>query len=121
MAKFVENYVNYIDEKRYKRNFIAKKSSMEPNKLSRILTGKQPITEDEMCALAKVVGRKVSFFLDDYRGWQVEESCAYYSMESSAEVRMFAEELRNFADAIDVVLGAANRIEISARSNEEWI
>lgn len=120
MARFVENYVCYIEAKRYKRSYIAQKAKIEVNKLSRILNGKQPIMEDEMDILAKAVGKNSSYFKDDFRVSHVREACAYYTTGSDEKIQLFTEELRSFADAIDVILGAQNRIKMAVRGDEEW-
>ena len=45
MSKFVSNYNQFLTTMQIKQNYISRKSGIKENKLSRILTGKQPASE----------------------------------------------------------------------------
>lgn len=65
MSKFTENVSAYVSAKKIKKNYISLKTGIDASKLSRIMNGKQPITEVEMDLIANALGQKCNYFLQD--------------------------------------------------------
>lgn len=63
MSKFVSNYNQFLTTMQIKQNYISRKSGIEENKLSRILTGKQPASETDLEALSTAAGKTLQYFL----------------------------------------------------------
>ena len=64
MTKYVENVNAYLSQMKIKQNYISKKSGIDTKKLSRILTGKQDATGNDMTAIAAALGKNVEFYLE---------------------------------------------------------
>lgn len=83
MSTFVENVNEFIAEKKIKQSFIALKSGMNTNKVSRILNRTQNATEKDMEAISNALGNSVDFFLSpNFRINSMEsdfEQVAFYS------------------------------------------
>ena len=63
MSKFVENVNEYITNNKIKQSFIALKTGMNANKISRILNQTQNATEVDMEAISIALGHSIDFFL----------------------------------------------------------
>lgn len=63
MSKFVSNYNQFLTTMQIKQNYISRKSGIKENKLSRILTGKQPASETDLEALSTAAGKTLQYFL----------------------------------------------------------
>lgn len=63
MSKLVSNYNQFLTTMQIKQNYISRKSGIEENKLSRILTGKQPASETDLEALSTAAGKTLQYFL----------------------------------------------------------
>lgn len=63
MSKFVSNYNQFLTTMQIKQNYISRKSGIEENKLSRILTGKQPASETDLEALSTAAEKTLQYFL----------------------------------------------------------
>ena len=88
MSKFIDNMNVFITAKKIKQSFIALKTGMNVNKISRILKGAQSATEEDMEALANALGYHLDYFLSpnfklEHRESETEQ-IAFYSgnMES---------------------------------------
>lgn len=63
MSKFVDNVNEYITSKKIKQSFVALKTGMNVNKISRILNQTQSATEKDMEAISMALGHSIDFFL----------------------------------------------------------
>lgn len=118
MTKYVENVNAYLSQMKIKQNYISKKSGMDIKKLSRILTGKQDATGNDMAQIAAALGKSVEYFWAE----QVEipelssfmpERIAFYTGSPTAEQKHMADMLLSFMENIDEVLSAKSRFENS--------
>jgi len=114
MAGFITNYKNYVETNKYKQSFIALKTGMDVNKVSRILNEKQPVTEIEMSDLANAIGKDISYFL--MPNFQINvpnlnvAPIACYMGSASKEQEELISNLIDFAECIDAILGVKFRI-----------
>lgn len=118
MSSFIEGYKKYISNKKYKQVFLAKKADMDENRFSRLLTGKQDITEKDMITLSRIVNKPVEYFFSDAVDKDINmdnAKCAYYISNESKEVRILAEELKQFVESIDAIMGLPGRVIESNR------
>lgn len=65
MSKYIENVNTYLTQMKIKQTFISLKTGIDKNKLSRILTGTQNITDLDMEKIANALGQKTEYFLSD--------------------------------------------------------
>lgn len=118
MTKYVENVNEYLSKMKIKQNYVSKKSGIDTKKLSRILTGKQDATGNDMMAIATALGKSVEFF------WNEDiavpgiasfdnERIAFYAGSPMGKQEKMAALLLNFMENIDEVLSAKSRFEQS--------
>ena len=119
MTKYVENVNAYLSKMKIKQNYVSKKSGIDTKKLSRILTGKQDATGNDMTAIASALGKDVEFF------WSEEciaasdissfmpERIAFYAGSPTDKQEKMADLLLSFMENIDEVLSAKSRFEQS--------
>lgn len=65
MSNFIKNINAYMSAKKIKNNYISVKTGYDASKLSRILNGKQPITEPEMKEISGALGHDCLYFMKD--------------------------------------------------------
>ncbi len=111
MSRFTENVNAYMSAKKIKKNYISLKTGLDASKLSRILTGKQIVTETEMDLIANALGHDCVYFLqDDLKMLSVNEGnyignvALCYAGNPSEPQKKIAEKLVEFAENIDNVL-----------------
>ncbi len=63
MSIFVKNVNDYIMTKKIKQSYIALKSGMNTNKVSRILNQTQIPNEQDMDSISKALGKSMEFFV----------------------------------------------------------
>lgn len=63
MSKFTENVNEYITTKKIKQSYLALKTGMNANKVSRILNKTQNATEEDMEKISNALGYPIDFFL----------------------------------------------------------
>ncbi|SDB54407.1 hypothetical protein SAMN02910298_02786 [Pseudobutyrivibrio sp. YE44] len=127
MSRFTENVNAYMSEKRIKKNYISLKTGLDANKLSRILTGKQIVTEAEMDLIANALGHDCVYFLQgDFKMLSVNEGnyignvALCYAGNLSEGQKKIAEKLVELAKNIDNVLSVkAAFYELVGDSNHE--
>lgn len=118
MTKYVENVNAYLSQMKIKQNYICKKSGMDTKKLSRILTGKQDATGNDMTEIAAALGKNTEYFwtesidIPDISSL-MPECIAFYAGSPTEKQKHMAELLLNFMENIDEVLSAKNRFENS--------
>ncbi len=118
MTKYVENVNAYLSQMKIKQTYVSKKSGMDPNKLSRILTGKQDATGNDMTIIATALGKNAEFF------WAEEikvpdistlmpERIAFYAGSPTSKQKHMADLLLCFMENVDEVLSARSRFKQS--------
>ncbi len=122
MTKFVENVNVYMSRMKIKQTYLSLKSGMDTKKLSRILTGTQDISSADMEKLAKALGQRPEFFMQD----KVEtvdvsqflpDKIAFYAGNPTQQQDEIAGKLEKLMENIDEVLSARYRfINISKES-----
>lgn len=121
VSKYIENVNTYLSRMKIKRSFISLKTGMDASKLSRILTGGQDVTSNDMEKIAHALGQRVEFFLTepfcvpDFEDRAATE-VAFYAGEPSKEQELFAMKLIDFIEHIDEVLGAKGRFLMAVGS-----
>ena len=121
MSRFIENVNTYLTKMKIKQSFISLKTGMDASKLSRILTGSQDITSNDMEKIAYALGQKVEFFLaepfcvPDF-GDRTATEVAFYAGEPSKEQEVFAMKLIDLMEHVDEVLGAKDRFLMAVGS-----
>lgn len=118
MTKYVENVNAYLSQMKIKQNYISKKSGMDTKKLSRILTGKQDATGNDMTAIAAALGKSVEFFWTESSDLAdisslMPEQIAFYAGSPTEKQKRMADLLLNFMENVDEVLSAKSRFEKS--------
>ena len=121
VSRYIENVNTYLTKRKIKRTFISLKTGMDASKLSRILTGSQDITSNEMEKIAHALGQKVEFFLTEpFCVPDLEDrtaaEVAFYAGEPSKEQEQFAVKLMDFIEHMDEVLGAKERFLMTVGS-----
>lgn len=114
MSKYIENVNDYLSKKKIKQSYISLKSGIEKNKLSRILKEAQEITVSDMESIAKSLGKKAEFFLNEEYSYEERADMyatdiVFYAGEPSAEQELFAENLVNLIRNADEILSAKAR------------
>lgn len=116
MATFMSNFKTYIETMKYKQSFIALKSGIHEQTVSRLMTGKQEIKEDEMIKLAESVNKDITYFLDPH--FKIEQHdmelspVACYFGNASGDKEELITNLTDFAECIDSILGKKFRLEM---------
>lgn len=114
MTKFVENVSAYLSRMKIKQSYVSKKSGIDTKKLSRILTGKQDATGNDIVAIAAALGKSAEFFwaenivIPDISNL-MPERIAFYAGSPTEKQEHMAELLLNFMENIDEVLSAKSR------------
>lgn len=114
MKKYIENVNTYLSQMKIKQTYISLKTGIDTKKLSRILTGSQPITGIDMEKIANALGKKVEFFLkDSFFVPQINEfpseKIAFYAGNPTSEQDEIAEKLEKMLENIDEVMSAKYR------------
>lgn len=114
MSKYIKNVNTYLSKMKIKQTFISLKTGIDKNKLSRILTGTQNISDSDMEKIANALGQKTEYFLSDvflipeYNSYSGRE-IAFYAGEPTGEQKMFALKLTDLIENADEILSAKNR------------
>lgn len=111
MSRFTENVNAYMSAKKIKKNYISLKTGLDASKLSRILTGKQVVTETEMDLISNALGHDCVYFLQNHLGIVGASEGGYignialcYAGNPSETQKKVAEKMVEFAENIDNVL-----------------
>ena len=118
MTKFVENVNAYLSQMKIKQTYVSKKSGMDSKKLSRILTGKQDATGNDMTMIAETLGKNVEFFWMESVEFPdistlMPERIAFYAGSPTSKQKHMADLLLSFMENVDEVLSAKCRFEQS--------
>ena len=122
MTKYIENVNAYLSQMKIKQTYISLKTGIDTKKLSRILTGAQPITGIDMEKIANALGKKVGYFLEDnFSVPQINEfrseKIAFYAGNPTSEQDEMAEKLEKLMENIDEVMSAKHRFLNMAKEN----
>lgn len=113
MTQFIENINEYIAHTKIKQTYISLKTGIDTKKLSRILTGVQEVNLADMEKIAKALGKRVEFFLQESMSLPQQEAhgerYAFYAGNPTEEQEEIAEKLVKFVENIDEVLSAKQR------------
>ena len=114
MTKYIENVNAYLSQMKIKQTYISMKTGIDVKKLSRILTGIQDISGIDMEKIAKALGKKVEFFLnDEFIVPQINtfmpEKIAFYAGNPTEEQEEIAKKLVELIENIDEILSAKGR------------
>lgn len=118
MTKYIENVNAYLSQMKIKQNYISKISGIDTKKLSRILTGKQDATGNDMTEIAAALGKTVDYFwaesieVPDISLFE-PECIAFYAGSPTNKQKKMADLLLQFMENIDQVLSAKCRFERS--------
>ncbi len=116
MGTFMGNFKTYIETMKYKQSFIALKSGIHEQTVSRLMTGKQEIKEEDMIKLAESVNKDTTYFLDP--GFKVGNQdlelspVTCYFGNASGDKEELIINLTDFAQCIDSILGKKFRLEM---------
>ena len=111
MSTFVSNFNEFLTTMQIKRNYISRKSGIEENKLSRILTGKQPASEPDMEVLSKAAGKSMQYFLNQNFNLNAGYSpssgrIAFYAGSPTEKQAEIVGNLLELMENVDVILSA---------------
>lgn len=114
MTKYIENVNTYLSQMKIKQTYISLKTGIDTKKLSRILTGTQDITSQDMERISNALGQKVEFFLSDaFAVPKINESApeqiAFYAGNPTAKQDEIAKKLEKLMENIDEVMSAKHR------------
>lgn len=115
MNKFIENFNEFLNYYKIKQSMLAKKIKYDPNKLSRLLSGKQKkVSMEEMIILAKAVGKDINYFIKEMNFPSendiYESEIAFSSGTPTKESEEFANILFDFIEHVDFIMGMENKI-----------
>ena len=111
MSKLVSNYNQFLTTMQIKQNYISRKSGIEENKLSRILTGKQPASETDLEALSTSAGKTLQYFLSQNfsvkKNYQSSATrIVFYAGDPTKKQSNIANNLLELMENVDVILSA---------------
>lgn len=119
MSGFIQNVKQYLSEKKIKQSYLSLMTGIEKNKLSRILSETQEVTESEMETIAKGLGRKPIFFLE--KAFVLEKAeevaqgkIAFYAGEPTKAQEKTAKCLIQWLENIDEIMSADLRFQMIA-------
>lgn len=120
MTKFINNVNKYLSEMKIKQAYLSMVTSINKNKMSRLLTGSQEESGTDMEKIARGLGKSVEFFLADSISIpQVNtpsvNRIAFYAGEPSGEQEQIANQLMELMENIDEVMSAKSRFTNIAR------
>jgi transcriptional regulator with XRE-family HTH domain len=119
MTNFINNFRTYINHHKLKQNIIAMKMEYDVNKLSRILNGKNKLTSEDMVRLAATVGKKVSYFTDNFsiiKPLLNETNHIAFNIDNpSEEKEAYANKLFDLLENIDIIMGMESKISHSLK------
>ena len=111
MSIFVSNYNQFLTTMQIKQNYISRKSGIDENKLSCILTGKQVASEDDLDVLSKAVGKSTGYFLNfeikintNYAVSSVRTT--FYGGNPTKKQGQVANNLLELMENVDIVMSA---------------
>lgn len=114
MVKYIENINVYLTHMKIKQTYVSLKSGINTSTLSRILNGSRDVNISEMEKIAKALGKKVDYFLDEKFELPVipnpsAPNVVFYAGEPDKEQERFAMQLIELLDNAEEVLGAEAR------------
>ena len=120
MTLFVENLNTYLSELKIKQTYLSKITGIDKNKLSRILTGSQPETGEDMDKISKALGKGMDYFLsEDFSVPELKavsrNKISFYAGDPAVDQEHIADRLIRLMENIDEVLSAESRFEQIAR------
>lgn len=115
---FIENLNSYVDANKIRHAYISLITGIEPSKLSRLMTGGQDTSYQDMEKLAGALGKKIDYFLQEnfnLRGFDdvTDAQYAFYAGMPSGKQQELAEDLILFIRNMDDILGAEDRLKNS--------
>ena len=114
MTNYIKNVNAYLAQRKIKQTYISLKTGIDKKKLSRILTGKQDISNTDMEKIASALGQKMEYFLTDpfevpQLSEYIPEKIAFYAGNPTAKQDEIAGKLEALMENIDEVLSAKHR------------
>lgn len=109
MSKFTENVNEYITTKKIKQSYLALKTGMNANKVSRILNKTQNATEEDMEKISNALGYPIDFFLS--ANFKIDdpeidyEQVAFYSGDVKSMNHDAVKDCINLLENIHSILG----------------
>lgn len=121
MSKIVDNINSYIENYSIKKTFLSKQTNIEKNKLSRILNNIQEPSIDEIEKISEALGKKMTYFMQDTlsfvkREYQETSSVAFYMGSPNEEKKELANQVFEFLECIDAIMGVQKKLEKSNTS-----
>ncbi|SNT11395.1 hypothetical protein SAMN05446037_104124 [Anaerovirgula multivorans] len=119
MSKFIQNLNDYIEHYNIKNSFIVKLTGIEKNKFSRLLNGKQDIQYEDMEKIANSLGKEISYFMQEnlmltQPQYEESTSIAFYMGAVDEAKKELANQIFDFLEHIDAVLGIQKKIDQDA-------
>lgn len=118
MTLFVENINQYLHDKKIKQSYVALKSGMTTQKLSRLLLGKQSATEEDINRISRALGYTSSFFLDEnfklpVLEYEERERFALYCGDMPNVDKRIVDDCIDFLESIHSVLGLEQELALA--------
>lgn len=119
MNKFIQNLNSYIDHYNLKHSFVAMRSGIEKNKLSRLLNSKQDINYVDMELIAKALGKEINYFIEENLiltngNYKDTTSIGFYMGSPDESKEELANQVFDFLEHVDAILGVRKKIKKDA-------
>lgn len=116
---FIENLNSNVDVNKITHAYISLNTGIEPSKLSRLMTGSQDTSYQDMEKLAGALGQKIDYFLqEDFIVSELDDvvdaQYAFYAEMPSEKHHKLVKNLIIFIRNMDDILGAEDRLINSA-------
>lgn len=97
MNNFIKNINTYLGERKIKQNYVSLVTGWTASKVSRILSEKSNITDDDKLVLSEALGYDVSFFMGDNENMKLQPNLnsqiAFFAGDISKEEQEIASSL----------------------------
>lgn len=119
MTNFIQNLKEYIDHYGIKQAFIAKRTGIEKNKLSRILNSAQPVTYEDMLSISNTLDKDLKYFVQEKLDlstpdYKESTSIAFYTGTADESKKELANQVFDLLEHIDAILGIHKKLQKDA-------
>lgn len=126
MSKFIDNVNEYMNHYKIKQSVISLKTGIEKNKISRILSKKQGVLDEDMIKISDSLNKDVKYFLSDkinlndinYNNYDNNPSIAFSMGKPTPEKEEFANVIFDFLEHIDAIMGIPKKIKKYSKGDD---
>lgn len=115
MVAFIKNLNKYIEHYNIKNSYIIKHTGIEKSKFYRLLNGKQDIQYQDMELISSVLGKEISYFMQDNldlksTDYKEATSIGFYLGSPDESKKEMVNQVFDFLEHIDAILGIKKKI-----------